>query len=53
MAEDNKTCVFEIVNEAVTATAVFNKNPLNYQFKSSNNFITVISNNLQKYFYAF
>ena len=46
MTEEDKTCTFEIVNETVTAVAVFNKNSLNHQPKSNNDFITVFLNNL-------
>ena len=53
MTEDDETHTLEVVNEAVTAVAVFNKFFFNYQFKSSNDFMTVFLNSLQKHFCAF
>ena len=38
MTEEDETHIFEVVNEAVTVMAVSNKDPLNHQPKSSNNF---------------
>ena len=52
MAEKNETYTFEVINEVVTAAAVSNKNFLNHQLKSSNNFMTVLSNSLQKHSHA-
>ena len=52
MAEDDETHTLEIINEAVTAMTVSNKNSFNHQPKSSNDFMTVFSNSLQKHFYA-
>ena len=52
MTEDDKTQTFKVVNKAVTAAAVSNKDSLNHQPKNSNNFMTVLSNSLQKHFCA-
>ena len=52
MAEKDKTYAFEVVNKVVTAAAVSNKDFFNHQPKSSNDFMTVLSNNLQKHFCA-
>ena len=53
MVEENKTCTLEVVNKAITATVISNKGSFNHQPKSSNDFMTVFLNNLQKHFYAF
>ena len=53
MAEDDEIWTLKIVNEAVTAVMVFNKDPLSHQLKSSNDFMTVFLNNLQKHFCTF
>ena len=53
MAEDDEIHAFKIINEAVTAAAVSNKNSFNYQFKSNNDFITIFSNSLQKHSHVF
>ena len=53
MIEKNEICVFKVVNEAVTAAAVFNKNSSNHQSKNSNDFMIVLLNNLQKHSYTF
>ena len=52
MTEKNEIQTFKIVNKTVTVTIIFNKGFFNHQFKSSNDFITVLLNNLQKYFYT-
>ena len=52
MAEEDETHVLEVINKAVTAVAVSNKDSLNHQSKSSNNFMTVLSNSLQEHFYT-
>ena len=53
MIKDDETCALEIVSEAVIAAAVSNKGFFNHQPKSSNNFMAVLSNSLQKHFYVF
>ena len=53
MIKKNKTQTFKIFNKAVTATAISNKDFLNYQFKSNNDFISIFLNSLQKHFYTF
>ena len=53
MVKEDETCTFEVVNEAVTAVAVSNKDSLSHQFKSSNDFMTVLLNSLQKHFCVF
>ena len=52
MAEDDKTHTLKVVNEAVTAAAIFNKDSLNHQPKSSNDFMAVLLNSLQEHFCA-
>ena len=52
MIENDETCAFEVVNEAVTAVTVSNKNSLNHQPKSNNDFMIVLLNSLQKHFCA-
>ena len=49
MTEDDETWAFKVVNKAITAMAVFNKGPFSHQPKSSNDFMTVLSNSLQKH----
>ena len=53
MIKDDKTHTLKVINEAVTAAAVSNKGSFNHQFKSSNNFMAVLSNSLQEHFCAF
>ena len=53
MTEDDEIWALEIVNEAVTAVVVSNKGSLSHQLKSSNDFMTVLLNSLQKHFCAF
>ena len=52
MAKKDETCALEVINEAVTATVISNKGSLNHQLKSSNNFMTVLLNSLQKHSHA-
>ena len=49
MTEKNETCALKVVNEAVTAAAIFNKDFFNHQPKSNNDFIIVLLNSLQKH----
>ena len=53
MIEENETCVLKVINKVITATSVSNKGFFNHQLKTSNNFMIVFSNSLQKHFCAF
>ena len=52
MAEDDKTWALKVVNKAITAVVISNKGSFNHQPKNSNDFMTVLLNNLQKHSHA-